>query len=50
MTRQQSTPKPENAQNRAKDAQRMKDRSDERLSPDAGYGRTESTPNPKTSQ
>ncbi len=44
MTRQESTPKPENATNRAKDAKRQKEGSDERLSNNAGYGRTTNTP------
>lgn len=47
MTRQESTPKPENAESRAKDAQRTRQCDDERLSQNAGYGRAESTPNPK---
>ena len=47
MTRQQSTPKPENAHNRAKDSERQQSCDDERLSKKAGYGRSESTPNPK---
>lgn len=44
MAVQDSTPKPENAQNRAKDAQRLKECKDERLSSEAGYGRTTNTP------
>lgn len=48
MNRQESTPKPENAKNRAKDTQRLKDCADERLSDTAGYGRTTNQPNAKT--
>lgn len=44
MNHQQSTPKPENAQNRAKDEKRQKESTDERLSPNAGYGRTTNKP------
>lgn len=45
MTRQDSTPKPENTKNRAKDAERQKSCQDERLSDKAGYGRTTNNPN-----
>lgn len=44
MNVQDSTPKPENAQNRATDTQRLKQCNDERLSNNAGYGRTTNTP------
>lgn len=45
MTRQESTPKPENAKIRAQDEQRMKSCDDERLSKKAGYGRATNRPN-----
>ena len=44
MNQQQSTPKPENAKNRAEDAKRREQCADERLSDDAGYGRTTNKP------
>lgn len=44
MTRQQSTPKPENAKNRANDTERLKQCDDERLGHKAGYGRTTNEP------
>jgi hypothetical protein len=44
MNKQASTPKPENAKNRTDDAKRRADCADERLSKDAGYGRTTSKP------
>lgn len=44
MTRQDSTPKPENAKNRAKDSERQKNCDDERLSSESGYGRATNKP------